>query len=64
MPLVKRSNGWYWGGQGPFDTKAKALQVARAAYASGYKGESNEKMLNFLEEHGKKPVRLARKSKK
>lgn len=64
MPLVKRSNGWYWGGQGPFDTKAKALQVARAAYASGYKGESNEKMLNFLEEHGKKSVRPAKKSKK
>jgi transcriptional regulator GlxA family with amidase domain len=30
-----------WGSQGPFPTKAKALQVARAAYASGYKGEQN-----------------------
>lgn len=37
MPLVKKQSGWYWGSQGPFDTKAKALQVARAAYASGYK---------------------------
>ena len=63
MPLVKRSNGWYWGGQGPFDTKAKALQVARAAYAHGYKGESNEKMLNFLEEQ-KKSASLADKSLK
>lgn len=42
MPLVKRQNGWFWGSKGPFATKAKALAVARAAYASGYKedGES------------------------
>jgi hypothetical protein len=50
MPLVKRSNGWFWGSKGPFDSKAKALAVARAAYASGYKGESAEK--NFLVEEG------------
>jgi hypothetical protein len=37
MPLVKRQNGWYWGSKGPFKSKAKALSVARAAYASGYK---------------------------
>lgn len=37
MPLVKRQSGWFWGSKGPFDTKAKALAVARAAYASGYK---------------------------
>ena len=41
MPLVKKQSGWYWGSKGPFPTKAKALSVARAAYASGYKGESN-----------------------
>ena len=41
MPLRKTPKGWMWGSQGPFDTKAKALQVARAAYASGYKGEQN-----------------------
>jgi len=45
MPLVKRSNGWFWGSKGPFDSKAKALAVARAAYAHGYKGESAEKNL-------------------
>jgi len=39
MPLRKTTKGWMWGSQGPFPTKAKALQVARAAYASGYKGE-------------------------
>jgi hypothetical protein len=63
MPLVKRSNGWYWGSQGPFDSKSKALQVARAAYAHGYKGESNEKMLNFLEEQ-KKSFSLAADAQK
>jgi len=26
-----------WGSKGPFPTKAKALAVARAAYASGYR---------------------------
>lgn len=39
MPLRKTTKGWMWGSKGPFLTKAKALQVARAAYASGYKGE-------------------------
>lgn len=37
MPLVKRPDGWHWGSKGPFPTKAQALQVARAAYAHGYK---------------------------
>jgi hypothetical protein len=40
MPLVKRQSGWFWGSKGPFDSKAKALAVARAAYASGYKEEA------------------------
>ena len=37
MPLVKKQSGWFWGSKGPFPNKAKALAVARAAYASGYK---------------------------
>lgn len=37
MPIRKTNKGWYWGNKGPFASKAKALQVARAAYASGYK---------------------------
>lgn len=41
MPLHKKQSGWYFGSKGPFDTKAKALSVARAAYANGYKGENN-----------------------
>lgn len=39
MPLKHTDKGWYWGSRGPFPTKAKALSVARAAFASGYKGE-------------------------
>lgn len=42
MPLVKKPSGWFWGSKGPFDSKAKALAVARAAYAHGYKDESIE----------------------
>jgi len=40
MPLHKESNGWYWGSKGPFETREKAVQVAQAAYAHGYKGGS------------------------
>ncbi len=46
MPLRKTKQGWFWGSKGPFPDKAKALQVARAAYASGYKGES-EAIIKF-----------------
>jgi hypothetical protein len=46
MPLTKKQSGWYWGSQGPFDTKAKALQVARASYASGYK-ERKANVISF-----------------
>jgi hypothetical protein len=43
MPYRHTDKGWFWGSKGPFDTKAKAMQVARAAYASGYKEESMDK---------------------
>ena len=42
MPVHKEPNGWYWGSKGPFDTKAQATAVGRAAYANGYKGEDME----------------------
>jgi len=45
MPIAKKSDGWYWGTQGPFQTKAKALQVSIAAHASGFKEEKREKNL-------------------
>lgn len=40
MPLRHTDKGWMWGSHGPFDTKAKALSVARAAHAHGFKEES------------------------
>lgn len=43
MPFRHTDKGWFWGSKGPFATKQKAIQVARAAYASGYKEESMEK---------------------
>lgn len=42
MPLRKTGKGWFWGSQGPFATKAKALSVARAAYAHGYEEQAME----------------------
>ena len=42
MPLRHTDKGWFWGSKGPFPTKSKALTVARAAYASGYKEEVME----------------------
>ena len=40
MPFKHTDKGWFWGSKGPFPTKAKAIQVATAAHASGYKEES------------------------
>jgi len=40
-PVYKAEDGWYWGSQGPFPTREKALEVSRAAFASGYKGHSS-----------------------
>ena len=37
MPISKKSDGWYWGSKGPFDTKQKAIQVGQAAHASDFK---------------------------
>lgn len=37
MPIRKTDKGYYWGGQGPFPTRQKAEEVARAAYSAGYK---------------------------
>ena len=40
MPVHEKSGKWYWGKEGPFDTKEKAEEVDRAAYANGYAGDS------------------------
>ena len=38
MPIRHTKEGWWWGSKGPFKNKKKAEEVARAAYANGYKG--------------------------
>lgn len=63
MPLVKRQSGWFWGSKGPFDSRAKALAVARAAYANGYKGESHEVIAFDLAESRDKSVDISGKFK-
>ena len=40
MPIRHTDKGWYWGSRGPFASRAKAQQVGQAAYASGYKEET------------------------
>lgn len=40
MPFRHTDKGWFWGSKGPFPTKAKAIAVATAAHASGFKEES------------------------
>ena len=45
MPFRKTDKGWFWGSKGPFATKSKAIQVAKAAYAHGFKEEKREKNL-------------------
>ena len=42
MPVRKGRDGWYWGSKGPFATKAKAEEVGRAAYGTGYKKKKNK----------------------
>ena len=45
MPYTKTDQGWMWGRQGPFPTKQKAINVAKAAYASGFHEEKRQKVL-------------------
>ena len=43
MPIRKTDKGYYWGSKGPFPTRQKAEEVARAAYSHGYKEPSKSK---------------------
>ena len=51
MPIAKKQDGWYWGSKGPFATKVKALQVAQAAYSSGYKEKREKNLCVALDYH-------------
>tara|TARA_R100001082_G_scaffold106664_2_gene79736 strand:+ start:628 stop:1377 length:750 start_codon:yes stop_codon:yes gene_type:complete len=46
MPITQKDDKWYWGNQGPFDSKSKAQEVAQAAHASGYKS-TVQKLVDF-----------------
>ena len=48
MPISKKSDGWYWGSKGPFDTKQKAIQVGQAAHASGFKESIMDKTVGIF----------------
>ena len=49
MPITRKNGKYYWGSKGPFDTQAKAEEVAQAAYASGYDSKSVQKLMNFVQ---------------
>lgn len=36
MPIKQKNGKWYWGSQGPFESKKKAEEVAQAAHAAGF----------------------------
>lgn len=40
MPVQQKDGKWFWGSKGPFETKEKAEEVERAAYANGYAADS------------------------
>tara|TARA_R110002012_G_scaffold266034_1_gene449522 strand:+ start:3339 stop:5015 length:1677 start_codon:yes stop_codon:yes gene_type:complete len=48
MPITEKNGQWYWGKQGPFDSRNKAEEVAQAAYASGYQ-KSMDVFSNILQ---------------
>lgn len=43
MPIRKVKGKWYWGSKGPFNTRKKAEEVAKAAYAHGYKKKKRKR---------------------
>tara|TARA_R100000773_G_C4220272_1_gene118945 strand:+ start:1473 stop:1928 length:456 start_codon:yes stop_codon:yes gene_type:complete len=63
MPITKKKDGYYWGSRGPFKTRKKAVQVAQAAYASGYVKKSWQDILKKDPKKGtgKKPKGSARR---
>ena len=46
MPINNKNGKWYWGKQGPFDTKQEAVNIQRGAYAPGYKS-AVQKLVDF-----------------
>tara|TARA_Y100001951_G_C11297969_1_gene277266 strand:- start:9087 stop:9587 length:501 start_codon:yes stop_codon:yes gene_type:complete len=46
MPVRKVGDKYFWGSKGPFNSRKKARQVAKAAYASGYRKKEMNEMPN------------------
>lgn len=42
MPIHKKRGKWFWGSQGPFDSREKALEVQGAAYAHGWREHKSD----------------------
>ena len=56
MPITQRKGKWFWGGQGPFDSKEKAEEVAQAAHASGYQKVEKIETGAPMDGSGRKPT--------
>jgi len=59
MPITHKKDGWYWGGRGPFKSRKKAVEVAQAAYASGYVKKSWKSILKIESEVDGRKVRTS-----
>lgn len=63
MPIRHTPKGWYWGSKGPFPTRAKAVKVAQAAHASGFKEKKGKKHGEKVQKtKSRKQVRKRRRS--
>lgn len=40
MPVHQKDGLWWWGNKGPYQSKEKAEEVEKAAYANGWRGDS------------------------
>jgi hypothetical protein len=60
-PIKHKSNGWFWGSKGPYETREKAVKVAQAVYASGWE-ESNPIPESSLYKsfHGNPPEKMVK----
>ena len=52
MPITRRGGKYYWGSKGPFESRKKAEEVARAAHASGYQEDTMATVSRVQKEDG------------
>jgi len=56
MPIQQRNGKWYYGSQGPFESREKAVEVAQAIHArknaeAGLKGAKKKEKLTKEDEN-------------